>query len=203
MIVYDATAAGRRGRLYSQAALPVDVIAAEFAASFDEAEDGARDAVLRSILGSRNVVAVTHRGIEPADVIKVFFRRHLVGRSEKVFACVLVSASRLEQMVEEAATVVEGHDLAVATTRGITNSSICAALEAWTERNYPGIPLPRFSLDPWRGEVDASPGPALALLRLRGSMGVAQRPAAIIGEHTPEFRPESNLTDDSTRESAA
>jgi hypothetical protein len=204
MITYEAIAEGRSGRVFARKPLPEQVVEDHFAASyFDDDEDRARDAVLRSILMSPNVVVATHRSLDPKDVIQAFFRH--VGKEgpEKVFACAVVSKERLERMLKEAAVVVEGHSLQVAPTRMITNSSIRAAIQAWAERNYPDIRLPRFSLDPWRGAVGERPSRALALLRSRRRVPVAGPLKEFADEFTSDFKPGPDLTDNSTQESAA
>jgi hypothetical protein len=152
MISYDVRLDDRCGRVFARDPIPEDVVVEHFARSCHPGdEDRDRDAFLRSILASPNVVVVTHRTIDPKDVIQAFFRHRTRSGSEKVFACVVVSTTRLELMLRETPIVVEGHSLQVAPTRTITNSSIRAALRAWMERNFPDLPLPRFSLDPWRG----------------------------------------------------
>jgi hypothetical protein len=149
MITYDATKEGRSGRVFAREAMPEEVLAKHSAGSyFDDEEDRERDSLLRSILSDQHVVVVaTHRSLDPQDVIQAFFRHELGGAPEKIFACAVVSKVRLDQMLKEAPVVVEGHSLQVAPTRAITNESIRAALQAWAERNYPDLPLPRFSLD--------------------------------------------------------
>jgi hypothetical protein len=204
VITYEAAAEGRSGRVFARGAVPDGDLSRYFAASyFNDEEDRDRDAVLRSILSWPNVVVVTHRSLEPSDVIQAFFRCQVDGASEKVFACAVVSKARLEKMLEETSVVVEGHSLQVAATRRITDAGIRAALEAWTERNYPDLPLPRFSLDPWRGDLGPTRGRALDLLRLTPRVRRGEPSKSISREFTAEFLPGADLTDDSPRESAA
>lgn len=152
MIATEVFVGERRGRLFSREPLQSSEVTAEFLLrEYMDEEDQVREPALRELLRSPIVHVDIHPSVDPADVKQVFFRSSSAGQ-EPIFACAIVSGERLDQMVKETPIVYENFSLQVGPARHITMDGLTAAIEAWTERNYPDLALPIFLMAPWVDE---------------------------------------------------
>jgi hypothetical protein len=107
-----------------------------------------RDRLINGVVRASAHTAVRasiHTVLYNGDVAQVY----LEPRNDKevvLFACVVVSTSEVERMLEKEKSVVETCSFQVAIGRQLTESGLVSALEAWTERNFPDLPLPKFDL---------------------------------------------------------
>lgn len=139
--------------------------------------DTARERVLGTIVQRPRITGTVHEGVSPSDVLHVYLDGAPAGR---VFACVVVSEARLEQMLTEAPLVVEGLSLQVASTRWLTPDSVRAAMEAWASRNFGRVPV--FELRPWIDTESAEVLDAPAHPAVTFELEVEHRPIATLAE---------------------
>ena len=151
--VEHGAAQGRRMRMCAadRSALAMPLVWDAIALADSDEDDEARQKELARVISSGpSVTATTHRVLAAPGVLHVFVRDPRGGR---LFACVLVSEERLEQMLSEAPTVLEGSWFQVAPTRNLRPSAVRAALDAWTERNFTGDVVggafPSFDVSAW------------------------------------------------------
>lgn len=144
IVTVHGSADGRQMRVFARTfdgAIDWTEIAAQ---DLDES-DLPRLQVLAAAVRSPRVTATAHPGVDPPDVLHVYLDVADVGR---VFACVVVSETRLQTMLDEAPRVVEGLWLQVAPGPHLTADSVRAALQAWSARCF-GEPVPVFLVRPW------------------------------------------------------
>jgi hypothetical protein len=144
---------GRRARVFSRNPLVPTQSWEELARADTDDDDLARLARIEPLLRTGRVSGMAHPGVDPPDVVHVFLG---TAPSDRTFACVIVSEPRLQQMLQESAVVVEGVSLEVAHARFLRPRALRAALEAWVERNFPGVPVPMLDVSPWM-DPDATP----------------------------------------------
>ncbi len=150
MIAVDVHAGDRRGRVFfarEDQALPSPKILADFSHSyFEDDDDIERDKVLRKLLEQPIIHADVHPSVDPEDVKHVFFRG---APGTSFFACVIISQNRLAEMLKCEPFVYENFVLQVSPLQAFSVDALRTAIEAWCERNYPGISLPSFVVAPW------------------------------------------------------
>ena len=173
---------GRQGRLFARDPIVLQTALARGELLEWDEDDMGREPRLRATLATGSVSATIHPGVDPDDVQHVFLEGPETGAP--VFACVVVSRQRLEQMLIEASVVVEGFSLQVALGNHLTPDELRAALEAWAERNFAGAAPPKFRLDLWV-DPDGAEAPR------------AQRPIdeseSFIGDPSGEAQPGSDM----------
>lgn len=112
-----------------------------------EDADSERVLLLADILrGGRVVHGLAHAAVDLAGVWEVYLS---MADGSPVFATMLVTPARLETMLAEAPTVVEGTMLQVLTSDLCTVSVMRAGMEAWAHRNFASLPLSEFRILPW------------------------------------------------------
>jgi hypothetical protein len=151
MIVVESQRAGqRRARVFFRE-LPRDLQTADSAvvARYWDDEDQDREPSLRRILAQTNVSAVAYPTSGHRDVLQVFLKDS--DRDDLVFACVLVSGSRLRDMLARSAPIVEGFALQVLQGEHLSMEGIRAGLQVWVERCFPDIVLPSITVERWTG----------------------------------------------------
>jgi hypothetical protein len=147
MITLEKRASMRRGRVFLRDADQPTERLLSIDASV-EPEDEARYELLRGAFQPGVVLHGTaHPGVSLRDVMDVYIT--LPDATEPVFACVVVSEDRLGHMLDEAPVVVEDFCLQVANGGRLIPTVICAALEVWVARNFPGATVPQFNVELW------------------------------------------------------
>jgi hypothetical protein len=149
--VVHGSVEGRRGRIFSRPdALTEDEAESLLREALNDPDDIARMELLRSGLEQGPVaIFATHRTQGAPDVVQAFlvqaFLRMPVDgvAAAKVFACTVISLKRLERDLESTQFVVEDMSNQVASTEGLTHTSLETALQAWCERLLPDRAIPR------------------------------------------------------------
>jgi hypothetical protein len=150
IIVESQIADHRRARVFFRE-LPPDAQTADALATarYWDDEDQEHEPVLRRILARTNVSAVAYPTEGHRDVLQVFLKDN--DRDALVLACVLVSGTRLRDMLARSSTVVEGFALQVLQGEHLSMEGIRAALHVWVERCFPDLVLPSIMVERWTG----------------------------------------------------
>ena len=141
-------AGDQSGRLFARdgLALTADAIA-RAVHDFRDAEDGAREPLLRAVLREPLVQVDGHFGIDPRDILHVYLQT----KRGPLFACVIATEDRVAAMLDQTLVVSETFAFQVASGRRITKASAVAALESWAQRDFPDC-SPRFAFGLWVDE---------------------------------------------------
>jgi hypothetical protein len=210
MIALYAAAADRRGRIFFRDAPDMAFLKSahlQFEAGyFDDEQDLERDAAIQALIASSPIVtAVTHRDLQyPDDVVHVFLRHpDEKGRAAKLFACVAASPRHVrEVMLAESPVVYEGFSLQLAPVDMLTSGAIEVGVEAWIERNYPALKLPRIVLDPWHGDAHYAAAEVTNLLAWLAEIAKSAPPRND-SPGVAQVDPVPNVADDDASESVA
>ena len=111
-------------------------------------DDQVREAMIGAILAQKRVFAIAYPSLAHRDVLQVFLRDLDGGL---VFACVLVSGSRLRNMLAQSSPVIESFALQVLPSEHLSLEGVRAALQCWIERCFPNIAMPLIALERWTG----------------------------------------------------
>lgn len=108
-------------------------------AFFDDDDDRSRDRMIARLIRARPIVtAVAHPSLRDANEAHVFLASpDPRARLPRIFACVVVSRSRLAEMLNEGHEVVEGFTLQVADSATLDRQALQRALWRWFRRAYP------------------------------------------------------------------
>lgn len=138
-IVLSKSVGDTHGRVFfRQGALTFEEATGLLRESLTDPDDVSRLELLRQGLTDQKVaVFATHRTLDAPDVIQAFLRMDVDGNPAKVFACTVLSLSRVERDLKQCPFVVEGLSLQVTSTVTMTHTSLETALQAWCERLFP------------------------------------------------------------------
>jgi hypothetical protein len=143
---------GENGRVFLNRELlretTVAILEKEFAATFVEPEDAPRMALIRQLLlpSLNTPIVVT---VHPSEISPPEFHAFLKDPSspcEPLFACVLAPMPVVAEMVAAAPQIVFETATFQAMAADTAPSKILAALEAWSRRMWPELPVPKFVL---------------------------------------------------------
>lgn len=157
MIAIDAVADARRGRIFIADLQSPDLVTKlreRFAHEFIDSDAERLVSHLEKALRAPVVTAAVHQGIDPDDIVQVFLETN-DPLHPRVFACTVVSESRLQHMVENEGVIFEGFDLQVASGPFLSMQALHSALEAWSARNFSGRRT-RFNLSPWSDDASVN-----------------------------------------------
>jgi hypothetical protein len=149
VITFESTLVdGRRARgFFRQLPRASDAEAAITTRYWDE-EDQEREPVLRAILSRPTVRAIAYPTLGHRDVLQVFLKD---SEDQPVFASVLVSGTRLRDMLAQSSPIIEGFTLQVLPGEHLSMEGVRAALQAWVERCFPRLVLPSITVERWTG----------------------------------------------------
>ena len=117
--------------------------------------DADREGVLRDLVARGTVEAVAFPTTGAPDVVQLFFVDAKARR--RVFACVLITETRLHDDVTREPFVVEGFSLQVMQGRHLTIDAVRASSAAWIERCFPDLPVPAITVAFWSGDLGIEP----------------------------------------------
>jgi hypothetical protein len=188
MISRTFQAGGHTGRLFARVPESIDDDAMARATSeYQDAEDVDREPYLREALTGSTVRIDAHFGVDPRDVLHVFVQTE----EGPLFACVIVSENRADQMLEQSPVIHETYSFQIANGTCVTKAAATAAFEHWVERNFPDMPLPRVRLLRWMDE------PFLAMSTIGAPIGsevmVQPQPTQLTRPYPEQREPPSRV----------
>lgn len=126
-----------------------DVSKAEILAkeSYWDDEDQSRAVDLERILRAPGARALTFTTTGHPDVLQVFLTDSHEP-DERVFACTLVTRTRLRDLVSHA-PVIEGFATQVLASEHLSTESVRTGIEAWAERTFPNLGQVAIGVEHW------------------------------------------------------
>lgn len=152
-MTYDARSIvieGRRARVFGARSADLDAGEAVLRAHALDGEERARLPLLEEVLRRQAVVrAVAHPAEERDDERHVFVEHD----GQRTFACVVVLASQLEEMLTEQTFVLEDASLQVVDEDRLDSASLVGAVRAWATRNFPAVEPRAWDVRPWAADL--------------------------------------------------
>lgn len=146
----------RTGRIFSSGDHGDDDALRESAraAYFTDTDDRRRDVLIRRLLSQRIIVARALPAADAEHEVHIFLSVPDDRAIPELFACAIVSADRLRQLVSSVGGVAESFTLQVSPTLWLSESAIKKALWTWIKRNYPRLrQLPALRVEFWRAPL--------------------------------------------------
>jgi hypothetical protein len=149
----DVAVGERTGRVFARTNDEATQAVNRLHSDFLDESDRAREPHLRALIDG-GVVASAHPTVGLDDVVHVYL--HPLEGGAPLFACVLVSRTRLDVMLREAPAVLEGFALQVVDAPHLTAESsdaIHVGVRAWVDRIFRGM-QPMILVQPWRDAIE-------------------------------------------------
>lgn len=153
---------GRKGRAFLERELlrttTLHDLDQSFARGFVEVDDAPRMPLIEQLLRRSDVVQVAvHPGQSSPPEYHAYLRDP-ASPETRLFACVLAPLPVILELLTEPPHVLFETASFQAVLGDVTPTSMVAALEAWGQRVWPELELPKFEVRPWPSEEVHGPG---------------------------------------------